>query len=126
MSKNLGIASKKTTAIAGENVMHRCARRESERCRASSTTLLVILLSVNVPACVRINSGEELATLKISTFCSVYPRRHVHVSVDGLAEFQQEPVIALVVVGAQIICLGVKGLAGKHDPSVEENGFSNG
>src|SRR4030095_16301364 len=49
----------------------------------------------------------------------------VRVCIDWLAQFEQEPVIALVVKGAQIVCLVVKSLTSERKAAIEEIRFAD-
>src|SRR4029077_373533 len=53
-------------------------------------------------------------------------QRRVHVSIDRLPQLGHEPVIALVILGAQIIRFGIESLPSKCETSVEEVRFGQG
>ena len=124
-SINLSIASEKTTGNSRRKRNALPAARE-QRIVARIKHQAAKHLTFGKRAALRQNKlrrgGRDIKDLDVLQCIS---QRAVHVSVDRLAEFQHEPVIALVVIGAQIICLGVKGLAGEGKASVEEIRFGN-
>src|SRR4029453_5770653 len=117
---NLGIASQKT---AGDH------RRKCDALPAAGEQRIVARIKDDAPEDLAFN-GRSLLRLNELGGARVHVKNvdvlqrisqgGVHIRVDWLSHFELESVIALVVLGAQVIRLGVKDLATQRKTSIEE------
>src|SRR6185369_2037847 len=122
---NLGIASQKTA---------RDHRRKCDALPAAGEQRVVARiidetrddLAFNGRSFLRLNEGRGARVhVKNVDVLQDISQGSVHVRVDWLAQLKRDSVIALVVLGAQVIRLGEKGLATQRKTSIEEVRFGD-